>query len=227
VYTLTITVGAGVSGTPAMGLTKHEKGVSVIYNYSTLAGYSKLAVTLDGMVAERKGIILMDRDHTLAANAQKSPTLQVLLPGQGVNGTPLSGTHAYGSGEMVDYSYTLASGYSNLVVKLDNVVVPASGHIAMNANHVLSVAVTPPQGFYKLTVTCEWACYRITSWNPAQGGYSYPAGTEVPYSFTSNSSSGIQIIINGLTVFKKYGQGVTATGSVKMNSDTVMSVNGI
>ena len=227
VYTLTITVEPGVNGTPAMGLTKYEKGALVKYNYSTASRYSKLVVTLDGMTVARKGTVLMDRDHTLIAKAQKSPVLQVTLPGQGVNGTPLSGMYPYGSGEIINYGYTLASGYSNLVVKLDSVVVPASGTIAMNANHTLNVTVTPPQGYHQLTVECDWACFRITSWNPVQGVYSYPAGTTVPYSYTSNGSSGVQIKINGVIVFKQYGMGVTATGSVIMNSDTVISVAGI
>ena len=73
---------------------------------------------------------------------------------------------------------------------------------------------------------CEWACYRIVSWNPNQGVYYYPEGTEVGYSYTSNSESGVGIEINGVEVCKKYNPNSTCSGSFMINGDTVMSVWG-
>jgi hypothetical protein len=136
-YTLTVTVGEGVTGAPVAGTSSNKKGAAVIYNYSLQSGYDNLSVTLDGAAVGASGTVTMNANHTLAASATKTFVLTVSM-GEHVNGTPASGAYSYARGANIPYSYTPASGYANLEVKLDNVVVVNAGTIAMEANHSLT-----------------------------------------------------------------------------------------
>lgn len=136
-YTLTITVGEGVTGTPAAGTSTNKKGTTVSYNYSLQSGYNNLSVTLDGAPVAASGTVTMNANHTLAASATKTFVLTV-SKGAHVNGTPDSGAFTHARGTNVPYSYAPASGYSSLEVKLDNVLVANAGTIAMDANHTLT-----------------------------------------------------------------------------------------
>ena len=67
--------------------------------------------------------------------------------GEGVAGYPAaSGTTDYPDGTSISYSYSLESGYTNLLVRVDTREASASGTIIMNTNHSLyadaQVAVT-------------------------------------------------------------------------------------
>jgi hypothetical protein len=67
-----------------------------------------------------------------------SYTLTVTL-GNGVSGTPATGSYTYTEDDTVNYSYTAQAGYGNLTVTLDGAPVAASGTIAMAASHNLNV----------------------------------------------------------------------------------------
>ncbi|MCK4943628.1 MAG: hypothetical protein KAS65_08620, partial [Candidatus Aminicenantes bacterium] len=56
----------------------------------------------------------------------------------GVSGTPTTGAYSYVENSVVNYSYSLQTGYENLVVTLDGVPVGATGVIIVTGNHVLS-----------------------------------------------------------------------------------------
>jgi formylglycine-generating enzyme required for sulfatase activity len=71
-YALTVTLGAGVSGTPAAGTTSHDSGALVDYNYTPGAGYSSVEVKLDGNVVAASGSVTMDQDHALAVTARNA-----------------------------------------------------------------------------------------------------------------------------------------------------------
>lgn len=74
-----------------------------------------------------------------------NPTGQFTLTvsiGTGVSGSPTSGSFNYLEGSLVNYGYSLESGYSNLQVLIDGSSSPASGSIQMNSNHSLSVSAT-------------------------------------------------------------------------------------
>ena len=60
--------------------------------------------------------------------------------GEGVVGTPEGGTHRFKKDEVVNYNYSVQSGYKNLVVKLDGNPVPANGSITMDDKHTLDVS---------------------------------------------------------------------------------------
>jgi hypothetical protein len=87
----------------------------------------------------------MNRDHTLSATAAQLDryTLSVTR-GEGVVGTPDSGATTYDEGTQVNYSYSLQSGYINLVVTLDGATVSASGTVTMNSNHTLTAGASLP-----------------------------------------------------------------------------------
>ncbi len=66
-YTLTVELGAGVTGTPPAGTTTRAWQEQVPYSYAVADGYQDLKVLLDGAEVPATGTILMDRDHTLEA----------------------------------------------------------------------------------------------------------------------------------------------------------------
>jgi hypothetical protein len=138
-YTLTVTIGEGVTGIPAAGTSTSKKGDTVNYSYSAQSGYGNLSVTLDGAPVAASGTVTMNANHTLAVTASKiiNYTLTV-SKGAHVTGTPNNGAHTYAGGTIVNYNYAPESGYSNLEVKLDNVAVAASGTVTMDANHTLT-----------------------------------------------------------------------------------------
>jgi hypothetical protein len=68
-YTLTVSVGDGVSGTPATGSYTYGENDTVSYNYTAMAGYGNLSVTLDGAPAAASGVITMSTSHTLTVTA--------------------------------------------------------------------------------------------------------------------------------------------------------------
>ncbi len=71
-----------------------------------------------------------------AADAQYVLTVTV---GEGITGTPATGSYSYTDADLVNYSYSLQTGYENLVVQLDGVTVGNNGIISMNMSHILTV----------------------------------------------------------------------------------------
>jgi len=145
--------------------------------------------------------------------------------GTGISGSPENGSTAYTKGSMVTYSYSLPGDYKNLVVRLDGQTISSSGTIALNADHELKVT-SEQKAMYKLTVTCDSNCYRIASYNPTQGVYEYQEGTEIQYSFTSTSTGGLKVLINGTLVCNNYASASTCSGSFILGQDTILMVNG-
>lgn len=92
--------------------------------------------------------LLLSNGCSTAEDAQYTLTVTVAT---GVTGTPAAGVSTYTENEVVNYTYSLQTGYENLVVTLDGVVVGQSGVIAMNTNHTLTV--TAEEVF---DVTGEW-----------------------------------------------------------------------
>jgi hypothetical protein len=68
-------------------------------------------------------------------------TLTVNL-GQGVQGTPPTGTNTYEQGTTINYNYTLGPGYNTLVVQLNGNGVSSSGTITMNQDHTLTASAS-------------------------------------------------------------------------------------
>jgi hypothetical protein len=69
-YKLTVTVGAGVSGTPLTGTYHYKQGTKVAYSYALLAGYKGLSVKVEGVEAQASGTITMSEDFVINASAE-------------------------------------------------------------------------------------------------------------------------------------------------------------
>ncbi|MCX6556867.1 MAG: hypothetical protein NTW95_05460 [Candidatus Aminicenantes bacterium] len=217
-YTLTTSVGTGVNGAPASGAVKYKKGSTVSYNYSLASGYTTLVVTLDGAQVDASGTVTMDRDHSLSATAAAVENyVLTVAKNAGVNGTPETGAYTYSQGTTVNYSYTAATGYADLAVKLDNAAVAASGTFIMNANHSLTAtAVLSPGEHYTLTVTTSAG----VEGTPAAGVYIYTTITLVNYSYAAASGyanlvvklNNIPVAASGLLIMKEnLNLSITAT----------------
>jgi hypothetical protein len=105
-YTLTVTLGAGCTGTPA-ATTSYEKGTVVSYNYTPLAGYGLVQVTVDGAAAPASGTITMDNNKTLAVTAMALDIRGTWV----VNFTGSSGANTY----TIVFSGTQTSGTWHLI----------------------------------------------------------------------------------------------------------------
>jgi hypothetical protein len=77
-YTLTVTVSAGVSGTPAAGTYSYAKDAKVAFSYTLIEGYSNLSVLLDGTttMASSSGTITMSANHSLSVSATEKRKIQ-------------------------------------------------------------------------------------------------------------------------------------------------------
>jgi formylglycine-generating enzyme required for sulfatase activity len=137
--TLTVNLGVGTTGTPA-ATAKYKKGSVVSYNYTPKDGFRGLQVKIDGIAAPASGTVTMDKEHAIDVSASEQFTLAVSL-GAGTTGTPAA-TAIYPREQLVNYSYSPQLANSTLQVRLDNVVVAASGTVTMSTDHTLSVAIT-------------------------------------------------------------------------------------
>lgn len=116
-YTLNVTVGDGVDGSPPNGSTTHKKGSQIAYNYSSKSGYENIQVKLDNLAVASSGTINMDKDHTLTASANRMGSLLVQSSPSGasvyLNGQ-LKGNSTLVISDLASGSYTVKlskSGY--------------------------------------------------------------------------------------------------------------------
>jgi hypothetical protein len=209
-FTLTVNKGEGVVGAPDSGASKYKRGQSVDYSYTLQSGYHNLVVTLDGAAVAASGNISMKKNHTLEAKATQQFVLTVNIDA-GVSGVPVSGAYTYDIGQAVSYSYSLKSGFTNLVVKVDGAAASATGTVTMNEDHIVTATTT---GQRKLTVTRGTG----VAGSPTSGTYSYVNGSVVDYSYTQ------QLGYYGMVCFLD-GTPVIPAGSVTMNADHALVVS--
>jgi len=138
-YALIVTLHEGVTGTPESGTYLFSLNDEVPYSYDIESGYTRLTAVFDGEEVESSGTITITSNHTLEVYASEGTGdyLLAVTFGEGVSGTPESGYYYYDIGEQIDYSFSADDGYTNLVVKLDGVEVPASGTVTISGDHTL------------------------------------------------------------------------------------------
>jgi len=144
-------------------------------------------------------------------------TLTVSLA-EGVTGNPASGTNSYSKGQSVSYSYSLISGYKNLVVTLDGQQVNASGTIIMDRNHTLNVSAEVAVTFTQADLTGTWTGTTITTnvnitwseWKVDSSGHMECQG--------SGASTSADLSINEITGI------VTGTGVISLISSSRLIV---
>jgi len=95
-----------------------------------------ILLVVGGAVGVTVAIILLTKKKK-----RKEYTLTVNLGG-GIEGTPQTGTSTHKEGTILNYNYTLKSGYNNLVVQVDGNNAPDSGTITMNQNHTLTASAS-------------------------------------------------------------------------------------
>ena len=218
--TLTVTVSTGVTGTPAAGSYTYNIGDTVNYSYSLLDGYSALKVLLDNVEVGANGTITISKDHTLqaftAGNGQFTLTVTVA---KGVTGTPVAGTYSYKDGDMVDYSYALENGYTNLGVSLDLTAVTSSGTIAMSSNHALAATANKRYditGTWTLDETYnDGSTFKVTA--TFAGNLSEGTITD------SDGGSGIYVVNSSAVGFTLVYPDVTYTYSGTLSDEVTMS----
>jgi formylglycine-generating enzyme required for sulfatase activity len=143
--TLDVTLGFGAVGTPAAS-AHWKKGTVVRYDYAPKAGFDRLQVRLDGTLVPSSGTVIMDDYHSLDISTSERFTLTVRL-GAGTSGTPAA-TASYGRDQVVHYSYSPQAGSGSLQVRLDNIVVAASGTVTMSTNRTLTAGITDSVATY-------------------------------------------------------------------------------
>src|SRR5712691_4272281 len=72
--------------------------------------------------------------------------LLTTILGEGAQGSPLTSAVPYAPGAVVPYCYTPSAGHASAMAVLDGSVVPESGSISMNADHVLWAFGNPSRG---------------------------------------------------------------------------------
>jgi hypothetical protein len=211
-YTLTVTTGEGVTGTPVAGTSKNKKGTAITYSYALQNGYNNLSVTLDGAAIAASGTVTMNANHTLAASATQTFNLTVVR-GEHVEGTPASGTYPYAKGASVPYSYTPANGYANLEVKLDGAVVATSGNITMNDHHTLAANL---QGA-NISVNSTPAGAKIYLDN-------VDSGHTTPYTFNFSTAVTKTVRLRYSCGYKEFSQTVSANLGQTITIDATLVV---
>lgn len=230
--TLTVTLGAGVTGTPSTtGTAVH--GQVIAYRYAAQSGYTNLKVRVDGVEVPASGAIIMDGDHTLLVSADVAIvvnaycTLQTTVTG--AVGGPAAGSVVHPQGTLVAYGYALAPGYRNLVVLLDGSPVPASGTITADRDHTLIVSAEQIIQVTLLTKTLT------VSLGPGLFGmpsltYVYEQGTVITFAYgllPTNHSEGTTLVVSidgeqlqtGYTLDNGF-----CTGTLVMDRDHQISV---
>jgi hypothetical protein len=183
-YTLTVSLGAGTSGTPATG--KYKKGEVVAYSFSTQAGYGSLMVMLDGAEVPAAGNVTMDKDHTLAASATQGATLQV-------NSTP-AGAKIYvdkvDSGQVTPhtFNYTAAATKEILVSLCGYQDYSKTQSLALG--QTATIDATLPAGILDnfLVANSCWQPHTASQWTVVNGVYKFVGSDNLfNYSIFSHS----------------------------------------
>jgi len=206
-YTLTVTRGVGVAGSPETGPFLYNEGETVNYSYTLQNGYTNLSVKIDGVDASPSGTITMNGNHTISATAGKVYKLTVTR-GIGVNGLPDTGTYNYQESNNVNYSYSLQSGYDNLVVTLDGIPISAIGTITMDKDHILSATSGKT---YTLTVSKGVGVDGM----PEGSALTFREGELVNYSYSLKT--GYKDLLVTLD-----GTAVAATGTITMDKNHIL-----
>ncbi len=117
-YTLKVSIGAGISGTPADGIYTYNEGDVVTYNYALQSEYSQLHVTLDNVGAAASGSFTMTGNRALKVTAHHDTYFTLLVGSVWSDGRviddlcifrpadyPTCGTHRIKKGATVEFNY--------------------------------------------------------------------------------------------------------------------------
>jgi len=170
--TLTVTLGAGTSGTPATG--KYKKGEVVAYSFSTQAGYAALKVMLDGVEVAAAGNVTMDKDHTITTSASQGAIIQV-------NSTP-AGAKIYM--DKVDSGFVTPHTFNYPGSTSKQVLVRMCGYqdysktqtVALGQTATIDAAlVTGIKEDFNVPASSCWVPNIAANWSTSNGAYKFSA----------------------------------------------------
>jgi hypothetical protein len=213
-YSLSVSKGKGIGGTPVVGTFVYKKGKKVHYLFWLDYGYRNLKVMLDNAETAASGEIEMDRDHVLTVTSEEQFYDLTVTTNEGVTGTPATGTYSCKAGTSVNYNYVLANGYIGLQVKLDGVQVATQGTIVMDRAHTLASAAQSiqPPGF---DVRGTWRLWRMPgpdAYDPLEMVVAgSPYAGEVYYSINSWHNIGKYTVSDNHIEFEFYPDGLHFT----------------
>jgi len=156
-YTLTVTLGEGVSGTPAVGNFTYTENDVVTYSYSAQSGYGNLTVTLDNASIPASGTITITGNHTLNVTSDIDIRgtwtghfyhtafenyFKVTFSGDMFSGTAQGEIDAYGNG---NGDYTITDGQIEFTLQLTQFDLNFSGTIN-DINHMGGLWQIPTAG---------------------------------------------------------------------------------
>ncbi|MCP5051288.1 MAG: hypothetical protein GY940_29250 [bacterium] len=114
--------------------------------------------------------------------------------GEGIDGTPVSGSYTHNENDTVDYDYTLKDKYMNLKVFFDGAEIPRTGTITITGNHSLSATSEPEPGDHLLSV----ALSQGIDGTPERGNYFYNTGESLDYSYTlQDEFTNLRVTLDG------------------------------
>ncbi|TFG80439.1 MAG: PEGA domain-containing protein [Chrysiogenales bacterium] len=176
-YTLTVSLGEGISGTPAAGSAQYKKNKTVSYNFSLQSGYQDLIVTLDGAPVAASGSLKMDKDHALAAVSTKVAVVAV-------NSTP-AGAKIYDngvdSGQVTNHVFTYnAPGTHKYIIRqcgYQDFEQQESAEMGMLKT--VSAALVPGiyESFSVPAASC-WQPYAASEWTVSGGAYRFVSAVD-------------------------------------------------
>jgi len=130
-YTLTVDVGTGTTGTPTSGSYQKEENEAVSYNYTLESGYENLEVTLDGTAIASNGTITVTGNHTLMVRANEifdirgGWTLTLNWDGASPDSWNITFSGNIGSGTYMDeFAHTGTWTVNGSAVEIDYPVIP-------------------------------------------------------------------------------------------------------
>jgi hypothetical protein len=105
------------------------------------------------------------------SNSSTTFTLTVTV-GEGVEGSPASGTASYKEGTQVSYSYSLKAGYKKLSLTYDGTPANTSGSVTMDKDHTLNVsAVEGIDEQFDGSASANWRPKTPSAWTVGGGYY--------------------------------------------------------
>jgi hypothetical protein len=218
-FDLTVTVGEGVTGTPASGTTTYKEGATVSYSYSLQSGYSDLIVKVDGTDVAASDTITMDKDKALTVSATHVATLIVNSNPTGAQIT-LDGTD---SGETTNHTFTFTTGGNHTVMlrKVGYIQYSTSKSVALGDTETINRTLTKGLREYFST---DAASSILWKWNPySSGNWSVTGGKYQAYADVSSWNYSIYNLNWASTKYTVTVRMARAVGSTSSSNSVVLA----
>ena len=197
-FALTVSLGAGTTGTPAAS-GSYTQGSTVNYAYTAAAGYTNLLVLLDGGTATASGTVTMDGVHSLVVSASPIPRTVTFAAGAGGAVTGALSQVVLNGGTTTAVTAVADAGFS-FVNWTGSGFTPSTANPLVVANVQQDLAIVsnfaPVAGSY--TITASAGIYGNISPN---GAVTVPAGGTLTFTITPDAYYAIvDVKVDGVSV---------------------------